>query len=185
MTNKTFIKLAEVTLTGNYTNINFTSISQNYTHLVLLGSLRQNTAAYYANAFIKINNTTTGYYGLTMEGGNGVPTVFNDSTGNTGVRFDQPSGGSVSSNQFSTLEVWFHNYTSSSHKGGTAEMYVGNQNTSTFIDRRVWHWDNTSPISSLYITTGAGQFVSGSTLTLYGIGQEGSTNTGSATASIS
>lgn len=182
---ETFTKLAQITLGADYANVNFTSISQNYTHLVLIGSGRMDTASYYANAYIKLNNVSTNYYGVVMEGTNGSPTVFNDSTP-SGVRVDFPSGGTTSSNQFGVLEVWFHNYTSGSHKGGVAEMYIGNQaSNSTFIDRRAWHWSNTSAISSLYIAAGSGKFKANSTFTLYGIGQYGSTNTGTASVAAS
>lgn len=182
---ETFTKLAQVTLGADYANVNFTSISQNYTHLLLTVAARGDTVSYYNNAFIKLNNITTSYYGITMETGSSTPTVFNDSTGNAGLRFDFPSGGTTSSNQFGVAEVWFHNYTSGSHKGGTAEMYVGNQTSSTFIDRRAWHWSNTAAISSMYITAASGKFKTNSTFTLYGIGQLGSANTGIASVATS
>lgn len=183
---QTFKKLAQVTLSSNYTNVNFTSISQDYTHLVLITSLRQTGAGYYANGFIKLNNTTTGYTGNVLEGTTGSPGGFNDGAGSlTGIRIDATAGGSASTYNYNVSETWFHNYSGSAHKTGFQEIYVPNQTTNqTFIDRRGWHWANTSPITSLYIASSS-IWVAGSTITLYGIGQLGSTNTGTATVSVS
>lgn len=184
---ETFFKLAKATLTGNITNVNFTSISQNYTHLLLVISARQSAAAYYANGFVSINGSTAAnYYGIVAETSSGTPSVFNDNTATyTGIRFDNTAAGSANASNFSVNEMWFHNYTTSAHQGGIAESYVPNQTSSTFLDRRVWHWSQSGPITSLLCTSGSGYFVSGSTFTLYGIGKLGSTNTGVASVATS
>jgi hypothetical protein len=187
---ETFFKLAQITLGSAFANVNLSSISQNYTHLLLLTSARSSSgSSYYANGFIRPNNSTSGFSGLVMEGTSGTPVKFLDSGGSIdGIRCDFPAPGSASSANFNVSETWFHNYSNTTaHKTGIQEIYIPNQSTnSTFIDRRAWHWANASAVSSLMITTaGNGTFVTGSTFTLYGIGQLGSTNSGTATVSTS
>jgi hypothetical protein len=185
---KTFFQLAKATLTGNITNVNFTSISQNYTHLLLVISGRQNATNYYANGFVSINGSTAfNYYGVVAEAYSGTPGIFNDNTASyPGIRFDNPAGGNNSANNFSVNEMWFHNYSRTSHQSGIAESFVPNQSGNTgFLDRRGWHWNSSGPITSLLCTTGSGYFTSGSTFTLYGIGKFGSTNTGTGSVSTS
>lgn len=182
---KTFFKLAQTTLTSAYGSVNFSSIPQTYTHLVLLSSARTNYGSgFYSNGFIRLNNTTSTYYGTVLEG----TTAFNDSGSSVnGIRCDFPAPGSASANNFNVSETWIHNYAGAAHKSGTQELYVPNQSGSnTFIDRRGWHWASTNAVTSINITTaGSGQFVAGTTWTLYGIGQDGSTNTGTATVAVS
>jgi hypothetical protein len=186
---KTFIKIAQTTLVSSYENINFGSIPQTYTHLLLLSSARTNSGSgYYSNGFIRLNNTTTTYYGAALEGSNGTPSVFIDSGSSVnGIRCDFTAPGSASANNFNVSETWIHNYAGAAHKSGHQEIFVPNQTSNaTFIDKRGWHWTGTAPVTSINVTTGgSGQFVAGTTWTLYGIGQLGSTNTGIATVAVS
>jgi hypothetical protein len=143
--------------------IEFTSIPSTFTDLVVLASIRS-TADGSRNMSITINGSTTGMTGRFLFG-SGSTTSSGTDTRETGAY--NPS--SATSNTFSNVSMYFPNYAGSTNKSWSVDSVTENNATavSIYIDAKLW--SNTAAITSLSFAGDSGEFVIGSTMSLYGI----------------
>jgi hypothetical protein len=151
------------TLATATASIEFTSIPQTFTDLVVVCSLRGDQNA--NNGFTNIG--------------------FNSSTSNFSTRFLQGSGSAASgtgvrgiaylsnafftSNTFDSTTVYIPNYTGSTNKSFSADSVVENNATSGWQFIVAGLWSNTAAITSIQITPNTGNFIAGSIISLYGV----------------
>lgn len=157
--------------TGGITNIAFSAIPQNYTDLYLFLNLRSDVAAWGTGSSLKFNNDSGANYtwrGIYAFGSSGVgPNV---STGTTSIQTGVFPGSSSNANTFSAQTLYIPNYTSSTHKSVSIDsVNEGVNSTSVEMDMNVGIWASTSAITNLQIGSNSGNFVIGSTISLYGI----------------
>lgn len=170
---KTYENIVQtVTLSSFQTSVTFTNISQAYTDLVLVGSVKSNTngaavvfrvndlntAASYGHTWMTRSNSAT-YSGLETSAAYGV------------VGWYTTPGTNVNGYMFIAD---FLNYTGTHHfktvlskatSVGSDSVYLGNERVSSQVA-------TTSPITSLRLTmqeSGTNGFSAGTTFTLYGI----------------
>jgi hypothetical protein len=151
------------TLGAAAASIEFTSIPQTYTDIVILGSAR-NTATSVDTLLFSLNGSTTGFTARFLEG-NGA-----SASSGTIARFAANAvGGTETSNTFSNFQIYIPNYAGSTNKSYSTDTVSENNATTALQPLIAGLWSNTAAISSLTLTTNSGDLAIGTTISLYGI----------------
>lgn len=153
----------QVTTTGGV-NIAFNNIPQNYTDLLIIGSVRFNGNG--GDQYITFNNNTVGNAsGTYLQATSGGP-YSGRMTANLGPFIGQISGATETASTFSNIQIYVPNYSNSMFKTTIGQAgKETNSNTAYTIMPTSGLWQSNAPITSLYIY-GLAQY---STATLYGI----------------
>ena len=160
----TFIKIASVTVgSGGTTNLNFTSIPQTYTDLLLVYSLRGSSAAANQEFSMFLNNNGSGYSFRSLTG-TGTAAVSNSGSSTANV---MGTAATATSSTFSNGQVYFPNYTGSTNKSYSIDQVTENNATTAYTDLRAGLWSNTAAITEISMQGSTIQQYS--TATLYGI----------------
>jgi hypothetical protein len=150
---------------GGASSIDFTSIPQTYTDLLIKYSIRTTGAAIATGGFIKFNSSTTGYTYRRLEGTGAAAGSQNGSDRYAGV----DTGTSATASTFSNAEVYIPNYAGSTNKSYSADSVSENNATTAYTWLVAGLWSNTAAITSISLsddTYNLGQY---STAYLYGI----------------
>ena len=160
----TYTLIASSTVTGaTASSIDFSSIPQTYTDLVVKLSVRPDSADSIA---IKFNGSTTGYTSKNLEGGgSGTPTSSTSPASGRYINYALLTTAST----FTNGEVYIPNYTSANYKSAQADA-VGEANaTTTYADLNAILWSNTAAINQITLYFVSQSLVTNSTAYLYGI----------------
>lgn len=160
----TFNIIASATVSTGVNNIDFNSIPQTYTDLVVLFTARSSAAD--ANVMMRFNGSTTGYSqrriysdgsSLINGGSYGESVgVGNQSTENTGA--------------FGITRAYIPNYTNSAYKCFLSESAAENNTTTAYQIQFGGMWSNSAAITSISLVMGSNNnFVTNSTAYLYGV----------------
>jgi len=162
----TYQAIATVTVgSGGVGTIDFTSIPQTYTDLVLKLSSRTTLVTSVASSvFFSFNSSTSNFNNITFYGSGTSASTFNEAR-NAG---SQNSGGSTSG-IFANINIMICGYTTSNNKAYLAEASVENNATEAYIYGNASTWTDSAAITSITLTPNAGSFAEYSTATLYGI----------------
>ena len=164
----TFTKIASVTVgSGGASTINFTSIPQTYTDLLLVVSVRSVASVLNADVFANINGDTTTQSWRLIQGNGSSASSANASstTGRIGI---MPAG-TATANTFSNIQSYYPNYTGSTAKSYSSDSVMENFDSTDYIELDAGLNTNTTAITSISIASGNGNFVQYSTAYLYGI----------------
>ena len=165
----TYTAIATVTVgSGGASSIDFTSIPSTYTDLCLLVSIRDNNTAggNFQGSAMEINSDSANQpdiyiYGDGSSAGSGT---------NTG-QWSWMNTGSSTALVFSSVQLYFPNYTSSNYKSISIDGVTEQNGTSAIASLKAKIWQNTAAITSISIKSysGSSVIVQYSTATLYGI----------------
>jgi hypothetical protein len=162
----TYEPIATTTTTSASPAITFSGISQNYTDLVLIVSIRANSTPTSFGTGIRFNSDTGTNYSRTVAYGTGSTTASFNSLNQSRIFF---SAGSTNANQFNVIRLNIMNYSNST----TYKTVIArNDDISDVTSMTAALWRSTSAITSLTITPyddNSTGFATGSTFTLYGI----------------
>jgi len=165
---KYHIKTIEVGA-GGATSINFSSIPQDYTDLEILYSLRtdgSNPGYNVLSAFLRLNGLSSGFTQRVLGGASGGTFSFSNTQGTLGWHPNVTATAGV----FGNSKAIILNYTSNSNKSFSVDnVSESNQTDTVYCSISSGLWSNTSPITHLSIVSEAGNFVAGSTVSIYGI----------------
>lgn len=163
---KQYACLAEVTVgSGGSGVINFTSIPQTYTDLIVKVSARSTINGGTGNDYVRLN-----FNGVT-----GSKTYIRFYGGNASVGTDASTlalagvipGQLTTSNTFSNMEFYIPNYTGSTNKSSNIDsVSISNSSTDYELDLIAFLWSNTAAITEINLTA---SFAQHTTATLYGI----------------
>lgn len=167
-----YVLLDRIELNNTATSVTFDNIPQSgYTDLKIVMSMRDDYASVSVNAGIKFNGTTTG---LTARILYGTGSSAASTTGTSEIAYTVGTSGTA--NTFSSSEVYIPNYRSANFKSYSAESAAESNQTTVYMQMEAGLWSNTSAINSVNIyPINATNFVAGSTFSLYGIAQVGTT----------
>ncbi len=165
--------IAETVLSGNATSIAFTSIPATYRHLMVVAWLRTDLANTVDQARIYLNADTTAanYDSLRADAANAGITV----TQNLGsyIGGSMTTGATSPANQFAQVVGYVPNYAQAQYKLWTASGSAWcTRSAAGIVDfSRSAGWANTAAVTAFTFTPhGGNNFVSGSRVSLYGIG---------------
>lgn len=164
----TYDSIATFTVTGSTTLLDFTSIPQTYTDLVLTVNMLSNSGL--AGPRVQVNNDAggNGIYSNTRMQGNGTSAATSSRTNIDDFSFDGAGGLNVRAS--TTIPVFgimnFFNYTNTSTTKTILAMASGDMNGSGFVVTNCGLRRTTSAITSIQVR---GQMGTGTTATLYGI----------------
>jgi len=152
------------TLLSAASSIVFISIPSTFTDLVLQFSGRNSNAEVVSGTKMSLNsNESISFRGLTGNGSSVSVTAGSDAyVGNI-------PGSSATSNTFGSMQIYVSNYASSLNKSITLESITENNATTASQFIMTHSWNNTSVVNSIGVAVFGGNFVAGSTASLYGI----------------
>lgn len=169
----TFIKIASITVgSGGAANIDFTSIPQTYTDLMVVHSMRGANASTIATVDITFNNSTSGYTNRSIFGTS--TTVYAYTYNSLQYLWGgYYQGNSTTANAFGNGQIYIPQYTSST-LAKTLLIDQVSENNSTASDAAFATingglWNNTAAITSVKLKNEYGNWLEHSTATLYGI----------------
>lgn len=165
----TFVKIASVTVgAGGAANIEFTSIPQTYTDLVINFSGRSVKSASFEDVKIQFNSSTTNYSDRYLLG-NG-STASSGSGASTGIYNLIVPAANATTSTFSNNFVYIPNYAGSNNKSVSIDVVTENNATLSYLNLVAGLWSNTAAITSIKIVPDtANNFAQYSTAVLYGI----------------
>lgn len=145
--------------------VEFTSIPQTYTDLVILISSRAGVGD--GNGITtRPNGSTTSATSRQLYGTGSSATSNSFSAISSGFT----NGSTETANTFSSSYVYIPNYTSSTNKSFSTDSVMENNATQAFHSIVAGLWSNTSAITSLsFVTSDAGNFAVGTIFSLYGV----------------
>lgn len=152
------------------TSFSFTSIPQTYTDLKLVMSLRGSRTNHYSNVWVLVNGSTSAIYDYKIVYNNSGSALSTGATSDTAVGY-WGVGSTATASTFSSLEIYYPNYTSSNYKSSSGDSVTENNSTDVLSEMHADLAKTTNPITSLTIN-GSGNnytFAQYSTFYLYGI----------------
>jgi hypothetical protein len=158
------------TATSSQASIEFVSIPQSFTDLVILISGRSTRAGEVRDEFqIRFNSNTANYSGRFLQGGGSGTPVTGTGNGTAAFTRVEATAAGATSNTFSNATVYIANYTGSTFKSITADMVTENNATEAYQKLVVGLWSDTSAITSILVFPEVGQIAAGTIISLYGI----------------
>jgi hypothetical protein len=145
-------------------SIEFTSIPQDGTDLVVLISTRVATAATDDAISITLNSSTSNRSRRSLLGRGSTVASFSSSDGIVG----STTGDTATSNTFGNAQIYLPNYTSSSAKSASTDSVSENNDTRAIQEINAFLWNDTAAITSLKIDAPS-NLMAGSTISLYKI----------------
>jgi len=155
----TYDKIATTTLSSAASTVTFSSVSANYTDLVIIADAGEPVGGYFK---LQFNGDTSSNYSRTFMYGTGSSAVSNRATTTTSIFIN--CGASAGAG---AAIINIQNYTNSI----TYKTVIARNNSMTdgLVMANVGLWRNTNAITSIALTGGAGNLASGSIFTVYGI----------------
>jgi hypothetical protein len=154
-------------LTASADSIEFTSIPQFYTDILILCSLRERDTNSYTLT-LGINGSTNSNLSARILQGNGTSAVSATTTSPANLTFlANPSN--ATANTFGNAQIYIPNYTSSNNKSFSIDSVTELNQAESYQRITAGLWSNTAPITSLTITGG---LAIGSSISLYGINRQ-------------
>lgn len=152
---------------GGAASIEFTSIPQTYTDLLVLYSLRGSQAQVYTQASLTFNASSTGYYWKMLQGTGS--SIGNQSvTNGSNIGGFNGTGSSATANTFGNLRLYIPNYASSQFKSLSINDVLETNASTTYMALVAGVWTNTNAITTITMT-GLNNWVQHSSASLYGI----------------
>jgi hypothetical protein len=153
---------------GGVTDIEFTSIPQTYTDLLLLTSLRDDRNISLNDGILSFNGSNSDFSRIYLETTNSA-TPTSDIQANNNLVYATTA--QATSSTFSSTQIHISNYTSSNNKPISMDHIILSNGTPSNLGFFTGLWSNSSAITSLKISpSGSGiKYVQHSTAYLYGI----------------
>jgi len=165
---------------GGASTVEFSSIPQTYTDLILLGSVRSTSATSntgeYDPIVYRFNATTSGYTTKNLEGsGSSVLSASQTTaTGSGGGTYGRISNSGINNSlsgasMFSSFNWYIPNYSGSTNKLWSFEYCEERNAVASFSEFIAGAWTNTAAISTVTLGLVIGNYAQYSSVSLYGI----------------
>jgi len=166
-----YILLETIQLSQAASSVTFDNIPQTgYTDLKIVGSARSTYSGGYVALRVNPNGSTSNATSTIAYGSGTSVDAFTDT-----IIYSTINANTATSNTFGNFEIYCPNYTASAHKSFATEA-VTEDNASTALSMLVCsNWADNSAITSLYLAPTVGNFMAGSTFSIYGVAALGTT----------
>lgn len=154
-------------------SIEFTSIPQTYTDLVIKYALRGDAGAISRSVYVTFNNNTSSYSDRYLQGDGSSASSGSNSGGTTKLYAGECTASTATSNTFGNQELYIPNYTGSNNKSVSIDAVAETNATTQYMSLVASLWSNSAAITSIKLVPGTGNFVQYSTAYLYGVAKEG------------
>jgi hypothetical protein len=151
---------------GGITEVNFTSIPQTYTDLLVKTSTNGNTQQVLRMRFNSVSSSD--YTQIVLRGSGAAAQSFNNAGWDSLTRFS-PSYNNEGANIFSNNEYYIPNYTGSNAKSVSGDSVTEANSTTAYTILYAGLLNNSSAVTSINFISGSGDFNQYSTFYLYGI----------------
>lgn len=180
-----FVRIQTITLGSTQSSITFSSIPQNFDHLVVIGNTRRDSASGTGSGLIQFNgdtNNTGNYYNIQMSSVgffNGTllnTQMYGTSSLTQNLEMFNVGNSTDTANSFPSNTIYIWNYKDSNFKK-FANSHGAQFNTSGYNYQTMYagRWNSTAPITSIRLApTSGANLIAGSSVTLYGIALTGS-----------
>lgn len=159
------------TASGSSNIVTFNNIPQTFTDLKIMGSLRSSSGSFYDNCLIQFNGSSS-LYSMTRTFGDGAGNRYSDRfSGQNFIYCGEVNGATATTNGFGIMDIVISNYRSNLFKQVSALNINERDNIAAYTGMKAGMWQNQMPITSITLTAAGGNWVSGSTFSLYGIGR--------------
>ena len=164
----TYEPITTQTLASAAASVTFSSISSTYTDLILVANAKVSTAADVQECYLQFNSDTATNYSLTRLYGTGSSALSGRETNITKIDNIRLPGSNSASTVFGNMIANINNYSNTTtYKNVLLRMNA--ETTNGQLGTVVGLWRSTSAISTILFAPTSGNFVAGSTFTLYGI----------------
>jgi hypothetical protein len=163
----TYEVISSVTVgSGGAANIQFTSIPQTYTDLVIKisGRSTSNLGGEWNGVAVAINGSSSSFTSRQLYGTGSAAGSASTASDNFWITTNL-----TTASTFGNTEIYFPNYTSSNNKSFSADSVGENNATAALAALTANLWSNTAAITSIKLTEGANSFAQYTTAVLYGI----------------
>lgn len=165
------VLLNRTTITVSSPSIDVMNLPQSgYTDLKIVISARSDNASVIAGMSFQVGNqgidrnSNYSYYELTGDG-----TSASSSSGTVSALNTITCGANSTANTFSNTEIYIYNYTESAAKTMSVLSASENNGQSAQIRVQGWKWNSTTSISAFKLNATSGNFIVGTTVSVYGI----------------
>ena len=166
----TYTLISSVTVgSGGAANIEFTSIPQTYTDLLLRASLRATTADFEVWATLTLNGTTSGYTSRILYGDGSVVANLTETSSSAWNYAGIMTANTATASTFNSQDIYIPNYTGSNQKSVSIDFAYERNATKAVAGFFAGILTSTSAVTSILIKPNANNFVQHSTAYLYGI----------------
>jgi hypothetical protein len=164
----TYTKISSVTLTGNQSAIDFTSIPNTYTHLLIKLSL--DGLGYNATTgLITFNGGASSFnYRKVFKDGASTTATLSTDNGAANIPLEMGGGTNTTASCFGPNQIFIANYTSSTNKITSIEFGTEANTNDKWVGWATGWWTGTGVINQVTIT-GSANWIADSTAVLYGI----------------
>jgi hypothetical protein len=145
-------------------SIEFTSIPQDGTDLVLKLSLRTSQSSTFSQLIINFNTLNTNFSNRWLYGNGAGAGSWTQTTYIADI-----NAANNTADTFSNTEIYIPNYAGSTNKSFSVDHVHEQNGTTAYQEIIAGLWSNTSAISGITLTSGSGNLVAGSIVSLYKI----------------
>ena len=164
----TYTLISSNVLSGSAASVTFSSIPSTYTDLVVKCSSRMDTTGP-DNLRLQFNGASSSYSRIYLVGTGSVASSGSGSSQSYIFGENLVEGTNYTSSTFGSTDIYIPSYTASQNKPLSIDGTLENNATASYRVAQASLWSNTAAITSIVISPGSGNFVSGSSFYLYGI----------------
>jgi hypothetical protein len=150
-------------------SINFVSIPQTYTDLILVYSARGTNASTYIDTWVRFNGSSTGYLARMLYTTNGTTAQSATDSSGAQISWGSSTAANAPASTFSNGSIYIPNYTGLNVKTMMMDVAFDNNATAGGIQLIGGNWSTTSAITQVSLIASTGTFVQYSSASLYGV----------------
>jgi hypothetical protein len=166
------VRIADVTLSASAATIDFSSIPSQFAHLMVVAYLRGDTAAAFVGVVMRYNNDTGSNYDTQFLAAGAATVTAGEAFAGGAAQVGNVPANTASANVFGYVSIEVTHYANSANNKAHIATWAHKQGTaSTNMQVGCWagFYRSNTAISRVTVIPGAGNFVSGSRVTLYGL----------------
>lgn len=166
------IQIADSTLAAAASSFDFTSVASQFAHLLIIVQARGDTAATVTSLSCRFNNDSGSNYDVFEIDGSGSTVSGAEGLAGTSLNVGGVPAASSSSNLPASELIWIPNYAAATFEKVAISINAYKLSTTTgnlFAKMKTLAWRSTAAINRVTLFPLAGNFVTGSRATIYGL----------------